>query len=214
MKKKREKASTPNQTQTQNANMNPAPPADQGNTTPTMEMHALAATPIFQESRTNNLNMVPFTNTGTRSLLPLGGLDASEMPILPERQNFSPNVPKTQASSPTLSSHVYHVQLRGGVVVEYTDDDFVDPPVLCNLISTPGLMFSIWDDESPKWTASSPLIIRSHSIPVKYWSIFYKSFKGRSRVWGGIKQGWSSWKVLLLSLIVIMTWLQFIVIRF
>ena len=152
--------------------------------------------------------MALVTNPGTGNQFqpPLEGPDsdtnsnAPEMPISSEHQkspNVPPNIPKPYAQCPTLPtrSHVYHLRLGGGVIFEYTEEDFADPPVLSNLVSTPGILFSIWDDESPSWKGSSPLIIRSQPIAVKYWNKFYTSFKGRSRVWSGIKQSWSSWKV-------------------
>lgn len=121
---------------------------------------------------------------------------ANEARVLPIPQGpLESQIAQSQTSP--LRVRVYHIQLCS-MLLEYTDADFVDPPVLSNLISTPAAMFGIWDDESPYWGRTSPLIVRSQPIAVKHWKTFYTNFKGRSKVWTGIKQNWSSWKVVIL----------------
>ena len=86
----------------------------------------------------------------------------------------------------------YTLDLAAGYTLCYYEADVHDPPSFAKSNDV-DLLAKIWDDLSPQWMGWSPLVIRDKPIALKYWMVIYKR-KG-TKVWGGIKQTWHSWKV-------------------
>jgi hypothetical protein len=100
--------------------------------------------------------------------------------------------------STPLSSGNMTVTLRTGKnTISFRSDDIPDPPVISFAKNIPQLD-RMWDDASPQWSGTSPLVIQGNHIPVKYWPDVYKY--RRSPQWTGIKQRWHQYRVSYLIL--------------
>ena len=98
-----------------------------------------------------------------------------------------------QTTNPARKKEPYTINLGCGVLLEYDESDFCEPPSLNGLISTPARLLEAWDDEFSTGRCTSPLIVRGVSVPVKYWKVFYQNFIKKR--WRLIKQSFLSYKV-------------------
>lgn len=76
--------------------------------------------------------------------------------------------------------------------LQFNNEDIPEPPAgIPFLVDT---LAQMWDDASPHWLGSSPLIIKSVPVPLKYWRDVYGN-RSSSATWTRIKSTWHRWKV-------------------
>jgi hypothetical protein len=98
-----------------------------------------------------------------------------------------------QATSPQLLIAPERELILGNShAIRFTLEGIPDPPAVSFATNLPRLN-SMWDDTTPHWCGSSPLIISGHPIPVVYWPEVYKY--GKKDQWKGTKAKWFEWKV-------------------
>ncbi|KAJ6471051.1 hypothetical protein C8R45DRAFT_1015359 [Mycena sanguinolenta] len=56
-------------------------------------------------------------------------------------------------------------------------------------------LLGVWTDKSPDWNGKSPLKVKGVPVPLVYWPLVYKYWKGNQ--WKGAKKSWFQWKILM-----------------
>ncbi|KZT03853.1 uncharacterized protein LAESUDRAFT_659101 [Laetiporus sulphureus 93-53] len=80
----------------------------------------------------------------------------------------------------------------GSGVLHFDSKEIPDPPYI-SFAKDLDKLDRMWDDHSPSWDNSSPLILRETSIALIHWPKVYHY--RQDKCWAGIKQHWSTWKV-------------------
>lgn len=95
-------------------------------------------------------------------------------------------------SEEEVNSRTRTLHMASGKLITYRECDIPDPPAVSYAKAIEDLLH-VWDDNSPKWTGTSPLKINDVPIPLIYWPTVYKYWKGSQ--WKGVKKTWFDWKV-------------------
>lgn len=82
--------------------------------------------------------------------------------------------------------------MAGGKFITFRESDIPDPPAISYAKSLEDLLL-VWTDNSTRWNGTSPLKINDVPIPIVYWPIVYKYWRGTQ--WQGVKKVWFDWKV-------------------
>ncbi|KAF8209788.1 hypothetical protein K438DRAFT_1665923 [Mycena galopus ATCC 62051] len=100
--------------------------------------------------------------------------------------------------SPDADGHetpsIRTLRLAGSKFVTFGESDIPDPPAVSYAKNFEDLL-GVWNDKFPQWTGTSPLMIKNIPIPLVYYPLVYKYWKGTQ--WHGVKKVWFQWKILV-----------------
>ncbi|KAJ6448823.1 hypothetical protein C8R45DRAFT_1132702 [Mycena sanguinolenta] len=83
------------------------------------------------------------------------------------------------------------LQLANGRVLVFRESDIPDPPAVSYANNCEDLL-GVWTDKSLDWNGKSPLKVKGVPVPLVYWPLVYKYWKGNQ--WKGAKKSWFQWK--------------------
>ncbi|KAF9054403.1 hypothetical protein BJ165DRAFT_1522942 [Panaeolus papilionaceus] len=96
------------------------------------------------------------------------------------------------------------IQIGANISLTLGEDDIPDPPPLSFTNEEIDKLNGMWDDTPPYWRGTSPLIVKGHRVPIKYWrNLYYSHLKlpsgeqWKAKQWNNVKSYYSKWRIIV-----------------